>query len=235
MTPALLTHSGPNVAYATYGLLPGATGDYFDTPDRAGLNLGETFEIIARLSMVDWTPAAKGIILAKDASGSRSFEFFGDLDNTLHATIFNQAGSLAFNTGSSAGAGFTNDTIHWVRMTADLDNGSGATAVDFSTADDAASPPASGTFAALGTQITNAVTGTSVFDSTAPLEIGRRVISDDFYLNGKVYRVLLYNGLRDSGGTLVADFDPRLALPGDSKFVDACGNTWTKHGNAAFT
>lgn len=72
---------------------------------------------------------------------------------------------------------------------------------------------------------------TSIFTgSTSPLRIGARAdASGSSAFIGRISRMQL----RNSAGTLVADFDVRFTAPGTTTFVDSVGITWTAAGSAS--
>jgi len=72
---------------------------------------------------------------------------------------------------------------------------------------------------------------TSIFaGSTAPLRIGARADASGLSpFNGRISRMQL----RNSAGTLVADFDTRFKAAGTTNFVDSVGITWNAVGTAS--
>jgi hypothetical protein len=122
-----------------------------------------------------------------------------------------------------------------IRVTVDVNNGAAGNTTTFYTSDTIA-----GSWTQLGSAIVTAGT-TSIFASTAPLEIG--TISDGgnrATLNtpavvpfcGRVYGMELRNGI---GGTLVADMDATAQTAGATSWSDGLGtpNTWTLTESAA--
>lgn len=116
-----------------------------------------------------------------------------------------------------------------VRATLDVNNGAGGKTVTFYTSD-----TIGGSWTMLGSAVTTAGT-TSIFSSTATLQIGTVINSDggvtafsdaQLPFRGRIYRAQVYNGI---GGTLVADANFGSRSVGDTSWSDGLGtpNTWT--------
>lgn len=119
-----------------------------------------------------------------------------------------------------------------VRVTLDVDNGSGGSAATFYTA-----PSISGSWTVLAT--VSGVITTSIFSGSSDLEIGSfnngnpTGFSSLFYpFIGRIYSFELYNGI---GGSLVAKADYTAQTTGTTSFSDGLGNTWTLIGVAEIT
>lgn len=111
-----------------------------------------------------------------------------------------------------------------VRVTHDVDDGSGNNVVTFYTA-----PTIEGPWAQLGQPVTTAGT-TSIFNSTAQLAVGDALEDVGFTPpQGKIWAAQVYNGI---GGTIAADVDFRVQTVGDTSFVDDAGLTWDTESGA---
>ena len=200
--------------------LPGASGDYVSTPDAAALDIVGDIDIRARVALDDWTPAAESTLVAKyTATGNqRSYAL---AVTTAGALIFrwSEDGTAEKTETSSVVTGFTNGTAHWVRATLDVDNGSSDAAVNFYTSDDGS------TWTALGATQLNGAT-TSIFASTAVLELGTQTGGTVNRTTGKIYRAQVLSGI---GGTSVA---APIASASTGTVTDATPRTWTVNGNA---
>ncbi|MEU8756211.1 hypothetical protein AB0C88_37565 [Streptomyces chartreusis] len=200
--------------------LPGGSGDYVSTPDAAALDIVGDLDIRARVALDDWTPAAESTLVAKyTATGNqRSYAL---AVTTAGALIFrwSEDGTAEKTETSSVVTGFTNGTVHWVRATLDVDNGASDAAVNFYTSDDGV------TWTALGATQLNGAT-TSVFASTAVLELGTQTGGTVNRTTGRIYRAQVLSGI---GGTSVA---APVASAATGTVTDATPRTWTVNGAA---
>lgn len=201
-------------------LLPGASGDYVSTPDAAALDITGDIDIRARVALDDWTPAAESTLLAKyTATGNQ--RSYGLAVTTTGALIlrWSEDGTAEKTETSSVVTGFTDGSTHWVRATLDVDNGSSDAAVNFYTSDDGS------TWTALGAEQLVGAT-TSIFASTAVLEIGAQTGGTVNRTAGKFFRGQVLSGI---GGTAVAS---PIASASSDGVTDATPLTWTVNGNA---
>jgi hypothetical protein len=120
---------------------------------------------------------------------------------------------------SSAVNTFTNGSTHWVRATLDADVGGTDATVTFYTSEDGS------TWTALGAAQSNGAT-TSIFASTAVLELGSQTGGTVNRLAGKIFRAQVLSGI---GGTSVA---APIASASSNGITDATPRTWTVQGNA---
>lgn len=214
---------------ATYADLTGASGCYISTPDSTAFNVGD-IDIRVRVSATDWTSGSTQMFAGKDDSGTqRTFNLYVNGTGSLAFVSWNQAGTLLANATSSVVPAFTDGTAYWVRVTNDIDNGAAGNDTIFYSAPDSDEMPSSWT--QIGSTRTRAVTGTSLFDGTAPCFLGTERAGSSARLTGRIYRAQIRNGI---GGTVVADFYPDLdAEGGDTTVVSsATGETWTLNGAA---
>jgi len=216
--------SGTGVEFGYDGedflFLSGTSGDYASTPDAASLDIVGDLDLRARVALDDWTPASESTLIAKyTATGNqRSYALAVTATGAL---IFrwSENGTAEKTETSSATTGFTNGTTHWVRATLDVDNGASDAAVNFYTSEDGS------TWTALGVQQLNGAT-TSVFASTAVLEIGSQTAGTVNRTAGKFFQGSVLSGI---GGTSVA---APIASASSNTVTDATPRTWTKQGNA---
>ncbi|MFA3877534.1 hypothetical protein ABS735_28310 [Streptomyces sp. MMCC 100] len=113
-----------------------------------------------------------------------------------------------------------------IRITLDVDNGSGGYEVRFytgRTVDDTE-------WELLGDPIVGEET-TAVFDGIADIELGRILSIDGAAMTGRLYAFRLLDGI---GGTLVASMDTSDAAPGDSAFTSG-GLVWTAVNGASLS
>jgi len=127
-----------------------------------------------------------------------------------------------------------------LRVDIDVNNGSGGWTVAFYTSDSI-----TGTWTQLGDAVVGTGGATSIFSSTADLNVGNIAdstgtsvfITTDppvLPLVGRIYRFQMRNGI---GGTLVADMNATAQSEGATSWSDglATANTWTTHGTAEVT
>lgn len=201
-------------------LLAGASGDYVSTPDAASLDILGDIDIRARVALDDWTPAGESTLIAKyTATGNqRSYALAVTATGALifrwseNGTAEKTATSTVVNT-------YTNGTTHWVRATLDVDNGAAGNTARFYTSEDGS------TWTQLGADVVTA-TATSIFASTAVLEIGGQTLGTVNRMAGKFFRGQVLTGI---AGTAVAT---PIAAAATSNVTDATPRTWTLQGTA---
>lgn len=200
--------------------LSGSSGDYADTPDAAGLDITGDIDIRARIAMDDWTPAAESTVIAKyTATGDeRSYALAITTGGNL-ILRWSEDGAVELTETSSVATGFTDGTTHWVRVTMDVDNGSSDADIIFYTSEDGS------TWTQLGATQNNGST-TSIFASTAVLEIGAQSVGTVNRMAGKFFEGSVLTGI---AGTAVAAPDADQATDG---ITDATPLTWTVQGDA---
>ncbi|UOB09061.1 carbohydrate binding domain-containing protein [Streptomyces sp. HP-A2021] len=215
----------------TYLDLPGAsTGDYAETPDAAALDVTGDLDVRLDMSLANWlAPVTSGATVEMigkfgftgqkswfvgTRSGRLFFEWSADGTNSLSASstiapvIPGPGGRMA------------------LRVTLDVDNGSGGNTVRFYTA-----PTIDGPWVQVGDPVTQSGT-TSIFNSTANLRIGN---ATSFTFNlplGRCHAAEVRNGIN---GTVVAAPDFTAQAVGTVSFADSAGRTWTMNGNAQIT
>lgn len=213
----------------TYGaIFPGANGDYISTPDSAGLSFTGDGDFRACVALDDWTPAAiQSVASKRTGAGTRTWWFMVNTDGTLTLTT-SADGTANIAHTSTAATGATDGKVRWLRATIDVDNGAAGHDVIFYTSSESeTTPPASVTWTKLGNTVTTAGT-TSLFDSTAPVELGS-VGGGVNPMAGRFFYAEIRNGI---AGTIVAD--PNLftdPLNGQAATFSDGTNTWTLQGN----
>lgn len=201
-----------------YVQLPGSSGNTITTPDAASLDIVGDLDLRAKVAADDWTPAANSYVMSKytQTGNQRSYSLFIGTDGKLNFQFSND-GTASISKASTASTGFTDGTAHWIRVTLDVDNGASGYDVKFYTSEDGV------TWTQLGTTVTTA-TATSVFASTAILEIGSRNAGTSDFFAGKFFEGQVLSGI---GGTSVAH--PVATVTG---VTDATPLTWTVNGTA---
>lgn len=186
--------------------LPGVTSNYVFSYDRPQHDILGDMEIIAYLSMNDWTPAAAQTILAKYVgAGTRSYLLTIDTSGRPLLTTSTDGTATVANLCPTA-TGFADGSGHWLKVIYDVDDGAGNRVASFYTSSDpVTTDPGLVTWAFLDS-VTTAVT-TSIFASLVNLEIGSNASGSGNLLVGKVYRAIVKNGIN---GTVTSDFNPDL-------------------------
>lgn len=210
--------TGVSVGGDGYLHLPGASGDYASTPDAASLDIVGDIDIRAKVALDDWTPAAESTIIAKyTATGNqRSYAL---AVTTAGALIFrwSEDGTAEKSETSSASVSAAAGAATWVRATLEVDVGGTDAAVIFYTSTDGS------TWTQLGTTQLNGAT-TSIFASTAVLELGGQTLGTVNRLAGKIFEAQVLSGI---AGTSVAHPIPTTTSIGDTTPL-----TWTVNGAA---
>lgn len=216
-------------APAQYIDLPGTSGNYASTPDSAAVSITGDIDIRVRVAMDDWTPAAESGLLGKwtTAGNQRSYEMTIKTGGQIGLRSSVDGIASTIDTQSASAVGATDGSTKWVRITLDVDNGAAGKSATFYTSDDGS------TWTQLGGTVTSAGT-TSIFDSTAPVEIGGIVGGTIRSLAGNVYYAEVRNGIN---GPVVAKFDPNTVPQQATRtpnawVADTTGETWTVNGSA---
>ncbi|GII87695.1 hypothetical protein Ssi03_56850 [Sphaerisporangium siamense] len=113
-----------------------------------------------------------------------------------------------------------------LRVTLDVNNGAAGRTTTFYYADTIAGP-----WTQLGDPVVTAGT-TSIFDSTAGVELGDAADLTNSPVTGRFHGFELRSGI---SGSVVANPDFTTQTPGATSFADASGRTWTIAGQAEIT
>jgi hypothetical protein len=204
---AATTGTGFSLGGLDYLLLTGASGVYASTPDAASLDIVGDIDIRVKASLDDWTPAAESTLVAKyTATGNqRSYALAVTTGGNL---IFrwSENGTAEKTETSSVAVSAANGVATWVRATMDVDTGATDAAVTFYTSTDGTE------WTQLGTTQLNGGATTSIFASTAVLELGGQTLGTVNRLAGRIYEAQVLSGI---GGTSVAHPVPTLTSISD--------------------
>ena len=203
--PRWISHSGTH-----YAFIPGTSGNYLSAPDAAPFDIVGNIDIRGYVALEDWTPAAENTILSKaGAAGQRSYGMSVTTAGLLK--LFWSANGTDYITKTSTLAvGSVDGTAKWIRATLDVDNGSSGNDVKFYTSDDGS------TWVQLGTTVVTAGV-TSIFSSTAPIEIGS-VSGGTLPMSGRVFRTQVFNEIE---GATVFDANINVNVPTASGNVNS--------------
>jgi hypothetical protein len=195
-----------------------------NTPDSANLSITGDIDIRLDIRPDHWD-RAQGLANKWLSTGNqRSWALYLGADGTL-SFAWSADGSATITKTSTAAVTVPASGRLAVRVTLDVDNGAAGNDVKFYTATDIDS-----SFSQLGATVTTAGV-TSIFDSTASLEIGSSQgvgAGDD--ITGRLYGFELRQGI---AGTLRADVNLSEEEPGPGPFTDAQSLVWTLAADAS--
>ncbi len=215
--------NGTGVAFGydgeDYLALPGTSGNYASTPDAAGLDIVGDIDIRARVAAADWSPAAESYIVAKWTTTGNQRSYALTLDTTGALILrWSADGTAVLSASSTANlSALAANATKWIRATLDVNDGGGNRVITFYTSDDGT------TWTQLGATVTTAGT-TSIFASTAVLELGSHTGGTAGLFAGKLFRAEVRSGI---GGTAVA-----APIATTASITDATPLTWTVNGTA---
>ncbi len=200
-------------------------GDKFTTPDAAALDIIGDIDIRFDFDPDTWNAGTEYELMGKwnTTGNQRSWYITGGATGTftLH---WSSTGSNDLTAVSTVNAILSPDLRQAWRITLDVNNGSGGYTVTFYYSDSI-----DGTWVQYDQIVTTSGT-TSIFASTAQVEVGDLASIAGNVFSGKFYEIRILDGI---GGTEVANPDFTAQTVGASSFVDAAGRTWTKAGTAA--
>jgi len=208
-------------AGAKYGYCNGVAGNGITTPDSATISITGDLEIIIDVLPDSWSTGSSAAYIAKyvfstanrswrlvSATGTRSIQLSWSADGT--ATVTAAFADHGITSGRQA-----------LKVTLDVDNGAGGwTAKLWKAATYLDSWTLVDTQTGVGT--------TSIYDGTAPLEVGSQNNLATLGVSGKYYYASVASGI---GGAPAAIFTPSLYTSG-ATFTASTGEVWTINGGA---
>lgn len=201
---------------ATTGVVGGSTGA--STPDAAALDITGDIDVRFDATLDNWMEEASVELAGKGATtgGQRSWLLL--MRNRRLHWRWSTTGADEFERDCTVDLPLLPSGRRAVRVTHDVNDGSGGNVVTFWTAETIAGP-----WTQLGDPVTGSVT--SIFNSSAPVRVGDGWSDLSFFAtSGAVHAFELRSGI---GGTLVASPDFTSQTPGAASFVDGSGLTWT--------
>lgn len=226
-TPIRVSIAGPD----SYLELPGDTASKITAPDSASTSVTGDIDIRIEVTLSDWRNTSGIDLCGKyvTTGNQRSWAFY--FSNLIQ-------GQLAYSwssNGTAATAVTSTDTVPVprngrcaVRVTQDVNNGAAGNTVSFYWAESIDGP-----WFLVGDPVVSGGT-TSIFDSTASIEVGNVASLTNPAVTGRVHRFELRNGI---DGTVVANPNFTAATPGATSLVDTSSpsNTWTLQGSSELT
>lgn len=219
-TPVRVSVRGPE----SYLQLEGNTSSYARTPDAAALDITGDLDLRVEAT-TDWYAAKTQPLIGKYISATNQRSYMLRLES----------GNLVLwwsPDGTGTGAFFASLSLPKmprraaVRATLDVDNGSGGFTTRLYWAESMDGP-----WTQIGDPLTSTAFGvTSIYASTAPLEIAPSAVASSTSLLGRVHRAEVRAGI---GGTVVASPDMRALAEGTTSWADSAGRTWTTGADAA--
>lgn len=205
-----------------YGLLPDAAQSYFSTLDSTDLSIVGDLDLRAKVR-VDAGELAT-IISKWGAVGNYSFYmgYFPSGDgSTSSIGLYWSEDGTAIKSASSGAFATVNGADIWIRATLDVDDGGGNKIATFYKSADGV------TWTSI-LAVTTA-TATSIFDSSANIEIGTRTNGTVGFFSGRIYAAEIRDGI---AGKIAASPELDMAFPSTiSSFKDTEGNIWNLHGD----
>ena len=214
--------------WGTYLNLTGASGSMATTPDASSLDVTGDIDIRVRVALVDWTPGASSVLVAKAMFGTNQVSYVVAVDTDGTLTLFTSPDGTAGSglVGSSTTPVPAADgTAMWVRATLDVDNGAGSRVYRFYTSTDVTHDHAAVSWTQLGTTVTTAG-ATSIFAGTSVVAVGA-FPEDASRSTGRLYAATVLSGI---GGTVVVDLDftdGNQFTAGTLTGTDATSRVWT--------
>lgn len=225
-TPVRLSHGGAAVAL----VIPSGIRGRASTPDHASLDITADIDLRMELTPSSWSSVTSsgGFELAGKyvtTGGQRSW-LWDITDGGLPQFFWSVTGSDIFSSTSSVPAPFEPRTLGAVRVTLDVNNGSGGWTCTHYTA-----PTISGPWTQLSQAVTTSGT-TSIFNSSAPVEVGDVALVGFNNTSRYIHAFEMRSGI---SGSVVANPDFTAQPSGTTAFADAAGRTWTAANGGEIT
>ena len=175
---------------------------------RARIERMRDLEIVARVEASSWRPTALNMIVNKFNFSPIQYSYSMYINTTGNIRLgWSSTGDSATSnrdTASPTAIPVPSSGALWLKATLDVDNGSGGYTVSFWYAPDQTMEPVS-SWVSLGT--VTATNCTSIYAGTAPVQIGDQdSVSHSSPFSGRIYQVLVRNGIASAYPVLNADF-----------------------------
>ncbi len=198
--------------------LPGLAANNASTPDSAALDITGNIEIVARIALVDWTPAAINTIVGKRATTANSFAYQFRVSTAGRLEmIYGDSPTTVVTATSTVSPTVSDGASLWVKVTRNSTTGT----VQFFTAADQSAEPSSWT--QLGTDVATASGSMQV--NANVLVLGDHQTAGAYEpVNGSLFRVIIRNAI-GSGVVFDADFTAVADLA--TSFTESSSNAAT--------
>lgn len=195
------------------------SGDRITTPDAAVLDVTGDIDVRVDISFEGQAPQSQELIGKRAGAGQISWYMLRNTSGSISFAWTEDGTNLKFYDGTVAFPWPSNKRVA-LRATLDVNNGSGGYTVTYYWA-----PTIDDDWIQFDQEITTSAT-TSIFSSTAALEIGDLTDSISNPPVGRIHAAEVYSGI---DGTLVANPDLRIQTAGASSFADTTSSprTWT--------
>ncbi|MFD6275843.1 hypothetical protein ACFWFI_09750 [Streptomyces sp. NPDC060209] len=211
-TPVRVSVEGPE----SYLQLQGTTSSYARTPDAAALDITGDLDLRVEAT-ADWYALATRPLIGKYTSPTNQRSYMLRLQSGVLALWWSTDGGPATTFFASQPLPALPRRAA-LRAALDVNNGSGGFTAVFYWATSLAGP-----WTQIGDPL-SAAGVTSIYNSTAPLEIAPPSVNSSTSLPGRVHRAEVRNGIN---GTVVASPDVRALAEGATGWTDSAGRAWT--------
>lgn len=208
--PILLPYSGVN-----YLWLPGVAGNYVSVPSSAALQVTTGLDIDAYVALNTPTSGTTKHLGGKWLGTGSQYSYVFQVQATTGKLILSRANTGAVGDIQSAVSSVAPSWVAYSGLYVRVTELAGV--VTFYTSTDGSN------WTQLGT--TQAVNNNTIFAGTAPLWLGvNQDLTSQLIDGGKLYRFRIYNGLRQSGGTLAFDANFAAVAEGATSFTESSSN-----------
>jgi hypothetical protein len=216
-----------STAYLPGLVLDGTSPGRAATADDASLDITSDLDIRVHAALDDWTPTGLSSLVTKwmTGGGQQSWRFRVQSTTGTLMLSWSEDGSAALFAESTVAPTVTDGESLWVRVTLDVDNGAAGRDIKFYTSTDGVD------WTQLGATVTQAGV-TSIFDSTAEVNVGAYNNGASERLAGRVFSAQIRDGI---DGTIVANPDFGAQASGTTSFADSTGKTWTVYAPGAIS
>jgi hypothetical protein len=220
------TPTGADVRYARYF---GISGGFWSAPDSIANSIVGDIDIRIKVAPDNWNSGSTQSFIAKRTGSHESWLFSCVGSGSILQFAWWDAGGVLRGGVNSDAHVLVNGVPVWVRVTLDVDNGSGGHDLKFYSSSDYDPATEAGTWNQIGATKNAGAFTTSIRDETAALEIGSQQ-GGTAPVSGRIFRAMLYNGI---AGARVTDFNPALyAGAGAATINAATGEVYTRAGPA---
>lgn len=214
-----LNASGQNNGYLYIG---GSSSDYAGTPDATQNQITGDIDIRVDMAPNSWTAGTSGAVIGKDSVGGagRVWQMGLTASGVPTFTWWDSGGTLRGTFSASTAVSFTGNTRGWIRVTLDVDNGSGGHALKFWT-----SPAGTPVWTQLGSTLSAGAFTTSMRNQSALVSVGSAGGSGAN--PAKFYRAQIRNNILDDGTGIVVDMNFSAKAFGANTFTESSVNAAT--------